>query len=412
MIRRTQSQRAPRRRTFCLVGACGYDNFGDEAMLRAWLRKLAEVFPGSLVHVWGFDAAGISRLHSGVPLELRPSPLLWRLAESFQAQGREPHEITPGELFAAERLPNPADRLARAELFAVLQECELVHFIGGGYLNDLWTKPQFALAVVVAALAIFDKPLVLTGQTVGPLRASSIERFGALLRTAAEVELRDGTHYEALRACGCAVRSGADDVFLERPAAPPDKSQPRRPRCLVCVQKQFLDESDYRALLAKLSRLIARLHAARPDLLVQTLELSPRDGDGQAYEILSREHRHRGPEFQLVKLDDLWNRTEEIFQGDNAVAIGTRFHFGLYCARAGIPVVSLALNDYYAAKHAGLDSAFACRRVVPADAFDPLGEGDFLLQHGPRLAGSAFPATRLCREKNELFERIYLGGVG
>lgn len=407
-----QSKRSPRQRVFCLVGACGHGNFGDEAVLRAWLRKLGEAFPGSAVHVWGFDAGTISRLHSNWRLELKPSPLLWNLAESFQSRGLLPHEITPGDLFDAERLPTLGDQLARLALFEALRECELVHFIGGGYLNDLWLQPQFALAIVAAALKVFGKPLVLTGQTIGPLGPASIERFGVLLRGANEVELRDRTHCEELRACGCAVREGADDAFLERPAAPASNLQPGRPRCLVCIQNQFLSESEYQALAAKLSQLIVRLHAARPDLEVQALELSPRDGDGVICNALSSALAGRGPKIQLVNFDELWRRADEIFRGDNAVAIGTRFHFALYCARAGMPVVSLVLNDYYAAKHAGLESAFPRRRAVRAQAFDPARDGDFLLEHWPRCAVPAIPATHFSRQKKETFERIYLGGVG
>lgn len=412
MWHEAHSKRPRRRRVFCLVGACGHGNFGDEAVLRAWLRQLDEAFPGSAVHVWGFDAGTISRLHSHWRLELKPSPLLWNLAGSFQSRGLLPHEITPGDLFNAERLPTPGDQLARLALFEALRECELVHFIGGGYLNDLWPRSQFALAIVVAALKIFGKPLVLTGQTIGPLGETSIGPFGFLLRGADEVELRDRTHYDALRAGGCAVHAGADDVFLDRPAARASDRELRRPRCLVCVQNQFLAESQYRALLAKLSKLIVRLHTAQPDLLVQTLEMSPFDGDGALGNDLASALPGRRPEIRLVKFDELWRRTDEIFRGGNAVAVGTRFHFALYCARAGMPVVSLVLNDYYAAKHAGLESAFPGRRTIRAQAFDPLRHGDFLLDHWPRSAVPSLPATHLWRQKKDLFERIYRGGVG
>lgn len=78
------------------------------------------------------------------------------------------------------------------------------------------------------------------------------------------------------------------------------------------------------------------------------------------------------------------------------------------CGRAGIPAISLVLNDYYAAKHAGLETAFPARRIIRAEALDAERDGGFLLEHWTQQVRCDRHARRMRERKQKLFERIYL----
>lgn len=394
------------RRVFCLVGAFGQPNLGDEIILRTWLRAIAAAHPGAVVHALGFDPQFVTLIQPRLPIDLRPSGLLWGYAHGLSSAPQPPGPAD--ELLADRPELGPRHKLLRDYLLTVLSSAELVHFVGGMYISDRWPSSLYLPAVAAAAVRANGGRLAFTGIGFEPLDPGVLARIAPALRAADTFDLRDGYEADALRAAGRPASVTADDTLLEPWPAPAIGRSTDDPRCLVCIQQSFQSASGYNQLAGRVADLIGRLHAARPRLRVQVLEFSPFD-DGQAADRL---RRPGGPEIEVLSFKTLWSRFDEVFSPGEVVGIGTRFHFSVFCSRAGIPFVPIAVDPLYARKHAGLTETVGCRPAISAESFDPAVEAAYLLDNWGREVRRDDLINAGRARKHELFATLYGVPVG
>jgi len=164
-----------------LVAASGHPNYGDELIAATWLKRLARLLPGS--DVWvdcsnpGSSAVLLGDLHPRV----RFTDTFWRLC--WEAPSQEPWEVAT---FVQRAIKDPgvAPRwLAGIELAA---QMDIVHVVGGGFINVLWPRHVGLLAASVAAAGRSGGRAVMTGQSLWPVAttAASIPTCTRATRTA------------------------------------------------------------------------------------------------------------------------------------------------------------------------------------------------------------------------------------
>lgn len=120
------------RRVHYLVGPSGYPDFGDELIAATWLRYLAGTDPEADVWLDTHSPGPAQVLLGDLHPRLRCTDTLWRLCG--EAPSGEPAEVAEW-VEAAVHDPGLAPRWdAGIEL---LGRTDVLHLIGGGYLNAL-----------------------------------------------------------------------------------------------------------------------------------------------------------------------------------------------------------------------------------------------------------------------------------
>lgn len=158
---------AERPRVFYLVTAAGVPNWGDELIAATWLRYLARVCPDATVVVDCHSPGKAAVLLRGLHPHLVVTNTLWDLVERAgrrvfpQGEGSiAASDVTVSQLAELCELTRSwvVDGGAQADLASSLDlvgGADVLHVLGGGYLNDMW--PHHA-GIMAAVAAVAERP--------------------------------------------------------------------------------------------------------------------------------------------------------------------------------------------------------------------------------------------------------------
>jgi hypothetical protein len=327
-----QADRPPRP-VYYLVAPAGFPNYGDELIAATWLRHLAEVAPEADVwldtHSPGPATALLSELHPRV----RFTDTLWRLCGD--APSEDPWQVAAWVRAAVDD-PGLAPRWFHG--IDLLSRVDVLHVLGGGYINKLWPKHIGLLAGVAAAKARSGARSAMTGQGLLPIFDDALPLLRTLVDHFDVVEARDTGSAALLD-----LTAGVDDAFLARD--PGLYADGEVPEVMLCLQSDLVDVGAGKLAGAVLSML--RSWKVAPST-VGVVEGIPRI-DREVYALLEREL----PGARFYPFPEVWGGGLPV--SAEQTWISTRFHPHLMAAAAGASGVAVSVHpDYYATKHRSL----------------------------------------------------------
>lgn len=370
---------------YYLVAPAGFPNFGDELIAAGWLRYLADEAPDAQVWLDTHSPGPAQHLLGHLHPRVRFTDTLWRLCWEAPSEDRwrvaawvQDAVHDPG---MAPRWHHGIELVARADV---------VHLLGGGYLNTIWPRHIGLVGGVAAAVRRSGGRAAMTGMGLLPADDDIVPLLRALTDRFDVVDARDSPSAELL-----GISPGVDDsflalgpgVFLEPEAAWPDSDPPE---VMLCLQSDLVDVGAGTVAGAVLATL--RAWGVRPER-VGVVEGIP-GGDREVFALMEREL----PGARFYPFADVWDKGLPVSSAQTWIS--TRFHVHLAAAARGAGGVALSIKpDYYATKHRSLLE---------------LGSGWSLLEDlrqvpaRPPAGGFSADATAAFRQlKRELAKAIY-----
>lgn len=379
---------------YYLVAPSGFPNYGDELIAANWLRYLAEVAPNAEVwldtHSPGPAAVVLANEHPRVHF----TDTLWRLCGMAEERGDDPWQLAA---WVQEVVHNPGMTPRWHFGIELLARADVVHVLGGGYINKLWPHHIGLLAGAVAATRRSGGRAAMTGQGLVPAAEDTEPLLRALAGHFEIVDVRDAPSAELL-----GVSPGLDDAFLGLgPHLYAEFNDDEAvPEVVLCLQSDLTEVGVAKVAGAALSML--REWKVSPEK-VCVVEGIPRV-DREVYALFQREL----PGARFYPFPDVWRRGLPV--SPSQVWISTRFHMHLVAAAAGASGVAISVHpDYYATKHRSL-TALGSGWTVLEDLED-LAQ----VPERPRAGGfAAEQVAELQRAKLDLARSIYPqhGGSG
>jgi polysaccharide pyruvyl transferase WcaK-like protein len=376
-----------------LVAPSGNPNYGDEFILRAWLRYLARVRPEADVvvdcHTPGQAAVLLRAWHPRVTFV----DTIWRIC--FETAHLPPTEAIA---VAASVVHDPGRMPRIVSGIELLARADTVHLVGGGYVNAVWSHHLALLAAANAAVDRSGGIAVATGQGLVPVgdpdRSSLLrdlqERFSLF-------DVRDGPSYGAITRSGGQQSFTGDDAWLGigDEGVYDTASEAARRSFVFCLQSDLMDDfaggQGTEGLTNAIARLIVQWNLDGEDVAV--VEGMP-GADRIVFDRVA--HLLRGVVF--VPFTDVWNRGLPARAGQTWVS--TRFHPHLLAAATGASGLALSgRSDYYPIKHQSLVEAGSRWQVSDSSELPskPVRDGGF-------TAGSV---EQLRRRKSTLAAQLY-----
>lgn len=318
---------------YYLVGPAGHPNYGDELITAGWLRHLAVIAPEATVwvdtHSPGPAQVMLGELHPRV----RFTDTLWRLC--WEAPSEDPWQVASWVRRAVDD-PGLAPRWDRG--IALLRRAEVIHLLGGGYINRIWPRHIGLAAGAAAAARTSGARCVATGLGLFP----EPEGAGQLVRTtASEFEITDVRDRASADLLG--IAPGVDDAFLSQPLLRRDEEDP--PEVMLCLQSDLLDV-DISALASAVLRILHNWQI--PPERVGVVEAIP-GVDRKVFDLI--EHQLPGARFHPFV--EVWEHGLPV--SATQTWLTTRFHMHLVAAMAGASGVAIPISsDFYATKHRSL----------------------------------------------------------
>jgi polysaccharide pyruvyl transferase WcaK-like protein len=379
-----------------LVAPSGNPNYGDEFILRAWLRYLSRARPDADVVVDCHTPGQAAVLLRGWNRRVTFVDTIWRIC--FDTAHLPPTEASAA---AAEIVRDPG-RLPRiASGLELLVRAHTVHLVGGGYVNAVWPHHLTLLASAAAAVELSGGIAVATGQGLVPV--GEPERL-SLLRDLAEhfslFDVRDRPSYDALNGTAGRLSLTCDDAWLGigDQGVYDTISEAARRSFVFCLQSDLMDDFAGGQGTEGLTKAIARLIE---QWNLDGREVAVVEGLPGADRIVFDRLAHLLPGVGFVPFIDLWNRGLPARAGQTWVS--TRFHPHLLAAAAGASGLALSgRSDYYPTKHHSLIEAGSHWQLSGSSELPPkpVREGGFAAQgieqlrrRKSALAAQLYPPT-------------------
>ncbi|MGW4396115.1 polysaccharide pyruvyl transferase family protein [Amycolatopsis nivea] len=322
------------RAQYYLVAPVGHPNYGDELITAGWLGYLAETAPDADVWVDTHSPGPASVLLDGIHPRAKFTDTLWRLC--WEAPDEDPWRAAA---WVRDAVHNPGMMPRLHHSIELLAKADVVHVVGGGYINKLWPKQIGLLAGAVAAVERSGGRAAMTGQGFQPASEGSVPLLKALADRFEVVEVRDGASADLL---GRPV--GLDDAFL---AIGPDRYDHSEdlPEVMLCLQSDLVEVG----IGAVAGAVLSMLRAWKTDpAKIGIIEGVPRV-DREVFSLIEREL----PGARFYPFSHIW--THGLPAGPEQTWISTRFHIHMLAAAAGASGVAVSIHpDYYATKHRSL----------------------------------------------------------
>ncbi|CAA0108461.1 Uncharacterised protein [Mycolicibacterium vanbaalenii] len=372
---------------YYLVATAGFPNYGDELILDGWLRHLREVAPNADVWV-DTPSPGPSQLLFGqAHPRVRFVDTLWRLC--WEAPSDDPWELAA---WVQHAVANPGMAPRWHQGIALLHRLDVVHVVGGGYVNAIWPRHVGLLAGAAAAARHSGARAAMTGQGLVPEPPGAAPLLGALAQRFDVVDVRDAESAELL-----GVEAGVDDAFLSlgqhRVCRPQDVwPDSRPPEVMVCLQSDMNDAGTGTGAVAGAALSMLRQWQVRGED-VCVVEGIPRV-DREVYALIE----HELPGARFLPFVDVWAAGLPVSAAQTWIS--TRFHPHMLAAAAGASGVAISISPgYYAPKHRSLVALGSGWTMM-----EDLGK----VPERPSSGGFA-PETvrRLSRQKRAVAEALY-----
>ena len=377
-------------RCFYLVATTGNPTYGDELVAAQWLRHLARVAPDADVWI-DCHAPGLSQLLLGhLHPRVRFVDTLWQMC--WAAPTDDAAETVD---FVTDAVTHPG-RVARMDIGQpLLRSAEVLHVLGGGYVNGIWPRHAGLVAGVVAAARESGARTGMTGHSLMPVADGARDVMRELLGRFDVVDVRDQPSHELLSGVqGPRITATGDDALLGWSTELLDGRD--SPDVMVSAQSDMLD-----APVERVAELVAGVLEAwdvAPEQ-VGWIESIPFN-DRRVFDVLADQL----PGARFYPFVELWEQGLPARPGQRWLS--TRFHPHLMAAAAGSWGVAVPVRaGYYDVMHEallalgtgwatlGLDAAGDPSRVPqPPDGASGFGRRVEALSVAKRQLADAFYA--------------------
>jgi len=321
---------------YYLLGGAGYQNFGDELMVRCWLEYLtSKGLDEANIVVDGSDRIKLRNTFSDSYSSAIYSDLLNKLSEAgdkptfWNAAARGATFFDRGGFSNYPKLDELAEYLVKASV---------IHLHGGGYLNKHFPKKGFLLGLAVAASRKTGAVLVGTGLGLLPLdlpKGNLKDKAESWLEKFSLIETRDEGSAQLLRQISphANIVSGLDDTFVGDVKYTND----RKHRLHLSWNFRRTGDEEFKRVIEYTRNFYGRYD--------EVVFWNCARNDSGTWEILHNEF----PKIRKLDFQDMISKEMPVNPGDHMLT--ARFHPHLIAARGGATGGYFSPGSYYDVKH-------------------------------------------------------------
>lgn len=264
-------------------------------------------------------------------------------------------------------LLDPADP-AHAVIDAI-RSADGVAVAGGGNMASTWPLHIYERSTIAQLARLFNKPFVVSGQTIGPhLTEADASLVADLLESARLVGLRerDSHAFSArLGVPGELLTQTIDDASFLAIDDAPTVALPERPYCVVTMAAHINGE-DPAAFDGRMAQLLDSVAAHTGlDIVFFAHYGSMRQDEAIGDTIVHNRIRARMTAHNARVFPTTDSPAAAALARGAALSISSRYHPAVFAVSAGVPTVGIAVDDYTTTKLTGALGNFGQDGVLP-----------------------------------------------
>jgi len=247
----------------------------------------------------------------------------------------------------------------------ILRKSDLLFNVGGGNLNSIYLLyGLYGKCFTYKICKIFGKPIILSGQTIGPIDRWIDKKFAAYFLNKVDViTLRDiNASKELLRTIGVTnpiiKETGDDALLLPVPSSQQimdilakEKIEIHKPMIAINFQRwQEKNLSNIEKIIAEISDYLISEKNAQV-IFIPMQYIGSYDDRVVASRIKSMTIHKNKVHILNNKYDD---KSLKGIIGQVDFAIGSRYHFNVFATTSQVPTIGIMLDKYYSQKLRGI----------------------------------------------------------
>lgn len=358
-----------------VVGGYGYNNVGDEAQLNATIKILKEKFPDYMIKILTPNELYTYFYHNKCLVGVAPrvafydqgTHWLYSRTDNFIVKIHfllRSFLIYLNSFLVRADLPTFFISAKKAMLLEEIKTSDMIYFEGGGYLTGKTLSRLLDGIFFIKIGKVFKVDSFLSGQTIGVWNGifnKILAKWG--LKEANIITVRDPEDsIEALKEIGLAGENiyytHDDALFCEKV----DTNLERRRLLDLGIQLEDLEKGyltfhmhywglkskkEKEILLEKMDKIIEKIRE-KTDKKIVLLSMTPSD------EETINDYKERFSKYNICSLNyDYDFKSIRSVIANSEICITMKHHPIIFAVGEYIPVISMALSDYYLHKNAG-----------------------------------------------------------
>lgn len=339
-------------RRVALIGAIANPNVGDDAILDVQLNNLDRMFGDNYkAYVFSKDPSYTIRFVQDKSGEVLPIDYLHRLVIESQFDIEKIKKREEELLAYDEEEYKPVYSI----LHGIFKEIDVLHIIGGGYMNSLW--PDMLLEVHMAAklASKYGKKIFITGASTTITDEETRALITEIIDLADEVDYRDDSFKDLGYQSGGKIVQTLDDAvyYLSDREIPYDMSGRYANLVIHGWQNnaETISEKREQVILPFITDLLLRGELDYCNILY----FSEGDSDFLSEEDFPEPVQEK---IRCISFIDQFTYYAKEIVAHAYFNIGTRYHQAVFSLAASVPVFSIFSGDYYEQKIRSIHSVF------------------------------------------------------
>jgi glycosyltransferase involved in cell wall biosynthesis/polysaccharide pyruvyl transferase WcaK-like protein len=174
-----------------LIGSIANPNFGDDAILDVTLKKIYRLYGENCkVYVFSKDASYTENQCASTPLKIISVDYLHRISV------RNQYQLDQMELEGDALLESSvsSDNYEYAEIHRIFKQLDVLHIIGGGYINTLWKDMLYEVYLSCKLAKKYGSRILATGISIYPFDLRYEKYIREIINDCVYVDFRDESY--------------------------------------------------------------------------------------------------------------------------------------------------------------------------------------------------------------------------
>lgn len=359
-----------------LLGAVGNPNLGDEAVLSANLNYIYSRYGDNCkVYVFTKNSSYTSLYSSLGNMQIISVDFLHRFTVNcnydINLMRKKENELLN---FDYSDLGN----ISYASLHNIFKDIDILHVIGGGYINSLWPDMLYEVYLATRLALKYGKKYFFTGISVCPLKAEYKSIVNEMFSHSAFVDFRDDSYKQLSLKNSDDIEKTTDDAI---------KLSSIYPNNVLHKKYATLAFHNWKNSGKKIEHflqnvIIPFMRYCINNHVVDEFEiLGFSEGDIDIWNLLDIpvDVKENIRYLSLYITDDI-NKAKYLISNAR-FNVGSRFHQAVFSLSSNVPQLSVSYDEYYSNKLNSIHQEYGSKFVYSIDALD----GDILMQFVEQL---------------------------
>lgn len=351
-----------------LLGAIANPNIGDEAILVSNIQMIKKMYHQNCkLYVFTKDSSYTALYSSEPNIQIIPIDYLHRLTVNCNYNTDKLSQIYIN--ISSDSNYELQDSLIFDSLHSIFKEIDILHIVGGGYINSIWPDMLYEIAIAVAFAKKYFKKYLFTGISIYPLRGEELNLVETLFEGAELVDFRDDFYITTHKELSTKFHVSIDDAINLNTEYIANNSMHNKKYANIII-------NDWPEYTDKIKKIISTVIVPfiNDSINNNTVDffniVGFSNGDLSIWEDVKDNLMAITNKINFIDLTNTTCKYAKYLIANAIFNIGSRYHMAVFSLSSAVPILSLFSGEYYENKIKSIHNIYQSSSVIDMESLN------------------------------------------